>query len=223
MKDIRSVLFDLDGTLLDTAPDLVFTINRLREEHGLPALPLSTIRPIVSLGSKAMVKLALGIEENHPTFSELREYFLALYQDHLAMSTQFFPQVEKVLAHLDAHNIPWGIVTNKLTRHTTILLKALNLDHRPACIICGDSLPTYKPDPAPILHACELVKQEPKHCLYVGDCITDVMASKAAGTKSLVALYGYIGEEEDPYTWKADGYIQEPLDILTWLDHRFTP
>lgn len=217
MTTIRAVLFDLDGTLLDTAPDLVYTINKLREEYDLPALALSTIRPIVSLGSKAMVKLALGIEENHSDFNAIREYFLALYQEHLALSTQLFPNVDKVLTHLEEKNIPWGIVTNKLTRHTSILLKALSLDHRPACIICGDSLATNKPHPATILYGCELIKQRPEDCLYVGDCITDVLASKAAGTKSLVALYGYIGANEDPYAWKADGYVKDPLDIITWL------
>lgn len=217
MKTIQAVLFDLDGTLLDTAPDLVYTINRLRSEHGLPALSLATIRPIVSFGSKAMVKLALNIDENDSEFNKMREYFLKLYEDHLAMSTRFFPQVEDVLAHLDDANIPWGIVTNKLTRHTSAILKALHLEDRPGCLICGDSLSKSKPDPAPILHACELLKQQPKNCLYVGDCITDVMASKAAGTASLVALYGYISADEDPYSWNADGYVQEPLDIIRWL------
>lgn len=214
---IQAVLFDLDGTLLDTAPDLVYTINRLREEYGLPALSLPAIRPVVSLGSKAMIKLALGIEENHINFNKIREYFLAIYQQHLALSTRFFPNMDKVLVHLEESGIPWGIVTNKLTRHTSALLKALSLDHRPACIICGDSLSTHKPDPAPILHACQLIKQDPKNCLYVGDCATDVIASKAAGTKSLVALYGYIGDDEDPYTWQADGYIHEAIEIIDWL------
>lgn len=217
MNAINAVLFDLDGTLLDTAPDLVYTINQLRQEHHLPPLPLETIRPIVSLGSKAMVKLALGIEESHPEFSKIREYFLAIYQDNLALSTQFFPDVEKVLIHLEENNIPWGIVTNKLTRHTSALLKALSLYHRPACIICGDSLSTFKPDPAPILHACKLIEKSPSNCLYVGDCATDVIASKAAGTQSLVALYGYIGAEEDPYAWEADGYINKPIEIIDWL------
>lgn len=217
MSSIKGILFDLDGTLLDTAPDLVFTINCLRQEHHLPPLSLAAIRPIVSLGSKAMVKLALGIEENHPEFSRIRQHFLDLYLEHLANETNFFPHVEKVLGYLELQQIPWGIVTNKLTQHTRILLKALALDQRAACIICGDSLPTYKPDPAPILHGCELLKRDPQTCLYVGDCATDVIASKAAGTKSLVALYGYIGKEEDPYAWQADGYVEEPLEIIDWL------
>ena len=168
INPINAVLFDLDGTLLDTVPDLMFAINRLRQEHGFPDLPLAEIRPIISLGSKIMVKLALGMEESDPDFAAQREHFLTIYQRHLADSTQFFPHMEKVLDHLERHHIPWGIVTNKLTRHTSALLKALRLDHRPACIICGDSLATYKPDPGPIVYACELLKQDPKNCLYVG-------------------------------------------------------
>ncbi|TAK77499.1 MAG: HAD family hydrolase, partial [Gammaproteobacteria bacterium] len=211
------VLFDLDGTLLDTAPDLVYALNQLRQEHDLPLLPLSTLRPIISLGSKVMIKRILGIEENSPSFNALREKFLSLYQQHLADSTQFFPGIENVLSYLEERKIPWGIVTNKLTRHTSALLKALRLDHRPVCVICGDSLPTYKPDPAPILYACQLLQQDPQQCLYIGDSLTDVTASKAAGTTSLVALYGYIGEGENPLNWLADGYIQQPIELLQWL------
>lgn len=217
MNSIRAVLFDLDGTLLDTIPDLVFALNRLRKEHNMPDLPLSAIRPIASLGSKAMVKLALGIEETHSNFNQLRDYFLDLYETHLADSTRFFPQIEIVLEHLETTHIPWGIVTNKLTRHTMALLKALRIDHRPGCIICGDSLSTFKPDPKPILYACELLQQAPQHCLYIGDAATDVVASKAAGTKSLVALYGYIDANEEPLLWNADGYVREPIEIIDWL------
>lgn len=217
---INAVLFDLDGTLLDTAPDLVYALNRLREQHHLPKLPSSAIRPMISLGSKIIVKKLLGIDETHPDFMSVREQFFELYQQHIADSTQFFPQIENVLTHLETQRIPWGIVTNKLTRHTVELLKALRIDHRPLCIICGDTLSTYKPHPEPILHACRLLKTQPQHCLFVGDSLTDVTASKAAGTQSLVALYGYIGIEDDPYTWQADGYIQKPIEIINWLDNQ---
>jgi phosphoglycolate phosphatase len=217
MNAIRGVLFDLDGTLLDTVPDLVYALNQIRIAESLPELPVSDIRPIPNLGSKAMVKIAFGIEECDPRFKRMREQFLSFYEKHLADSTQFFPNVENVLTHLDEKNIPWGIVTNKLTRHALPLLKALGFDHRPGCIICGDSLATAKPDPAPIRYACELLQLEPRDCLYVGDAITDVIASKAAGTKSLVALYGYIQTDDDPLLWEADGYIQEPLQLINWL------
>ena len=213
----KAVLFDLDGTLLDTAPDLAFALNQLRQEKQLPALPLDILRPLVSLGSKAMIKFALGIDENASTFNDLREQFLFLYQQHIADSTRTFPDIEKVLTHLVNERIPWGIVTNKLTRHTTALLQTLSFIEKPHCVICGDSLPTYKPDPAPIIYACELLKQAPKDCLYIGDSKTDVIASKRAGTKSLVALYGYIAANENPFNWQADGYIRQPIEIIEWL------
>lgn len=214
---IRFVLFDLDGTLLDTAPDLIFALNRLRNERGLPDLPLATVRPLATLGSKAMIKFALEIDENHPQFNPLREQFFTLYENHIADSTRFFPNMENVLTQLDQQQIPWGIVTNKLTRHTLQLLKTLGLDHRPACVVCGDTLPTYKPDPAPILYACQLLKANPKQCIYIGDAATDVLASKAAGTNSLVALYGYINKEDNPLNWQADGYINNPEEIMNWI------
>jgi len=217
INKIEGVLFDLDGTLLDTVPDLGYALNLLREEHHLPPLPLKDIRSIATLGSVAMIKIALDLDKTAPQFHAVRERFLALYTAHLDKHTTFFPGIEEVLSYLDQKNIPWGIVTNKLKIHTHALLKALDYHHRPACILCGDSLPTYKPDPAPILHACELIKKAPEHCLYVGDAETDVMASKAAGTQSIVALYGYIGEKENAYLWQADGYIEKPLDLMNWL------
>lgn len=217
MTAFQAVLFDLDGTLMDTVPDILYAINLLRIQRNMPALLLSAVRPIANLGSKAMIKQLFGLEETSLEFNVLRNQLLAAYEQHLADSTQFFPNMEQVLAHLDSLRIPWGIVTNKLARHTLGLLKAMRIDHRAACIICGDSLPTAKPDPAPIRHACQLLQQDPKHCLYVGDAATDVIASKAAGTAPLVALYGYRQDHEDPYTWQADGYIHKPLDILNWI------
>src|SRR6476469_8596127 len=159
MNTVNAVLFDLDGTLLNTLPDLAFALIRLRQEHGMPELPLAAIRAAAGLGSKAMIKLALGLEEHDPKFKSLREHLLSLYDKHLADSTHFFPKMETVLAHLDTHDIPWGIVTNKLTRHTLPLLKALNLQQRSACIVCGDSLSVFKPDPGPILHACNILRK----------------------------------------------------------------
>lgn len=215
--NIQAVLFDLDGTLLDTVPDLVSALNQVRAAESLPPLPQSDIRPIANLGSRKMVKTAFGIEEDDPKFIRMREHFLLFYEKNIAVATQFFPQMEEVLSHLDQQQIPWGIVTNKLIRHTHPLLKALGMDHRPQCIVCGDSLAKSKPDPAPIRYACEMLKRDPEHCLYVGDAATDVVASKAAGLKSLVALYGYIPTDDDPLLWGADGYIQEPMELIKWL------
>lgn len=222
MQPIKGVLFDLDGTLLDTAPDLVYALNTLRQSCNMPDIPLATLRPFISLGSKAMIRHILGIEETHPQFAALREQFLDIYEQNIANSTQLFPHVEAVLRYLDEKNIPWGIVTNKLTRHTSELLKRLELKHKPLCVICGDSLSTYKPDPQPILHACKLLHRDPSECIYVGDALTDVTASKAAGTKSLVALYGYIGSHEDPFSWQADGYLKDASELLNWLPEQVT-
>ena len=223
MKPIRAVLFDLDGTLIDTAPDLAYALNQLRQERYLPELPVSNIRAIANLGSKAMLKYAFDMEETDPAYPDMRNKFFTLYQKHIMDSTQLFPNVEKVLTYLDQHNIPWGIVTNKLTKHARTLLSALGLSQRTDCIICGDTLAKSKPDPLPITHACYMLKQKPSHCLYIGDAATDVIASKAAGTKSLVALYGYISQNEDPHTWQADGYVNEPIEIIEWLERYQQP
>lgn len=214
---IHIVLFDLDGTLLDTAPDLVFALNLIRQEQQLSPLPLQLIRPIANLGSRAMIKAAFDIREDDPVFSKLRDQFLGYYEQNIANSTQFFPNIDKVLTHLDDHDIPWGIVTNKPSRHTRLLLDALNLDKRAACIIAGDTLPYAKPHPEPILHACRLLKESPANCIFVGDAATDVTASKAAGSRALVALYGYLQANDDPYSWQADGYIHDPSEIIEWL------
>lgn len=214
---ISGVLFDLDGTLLNTAPDFVYALNQVRAEFNLAAISFETIAPIANLGSRAMIKRAFNIEEDHEHFELMREKFLNFYAEHIANATHFFPEIDKVLQYLDDNHIPWGIVTNKLTVHTTKVLAALNFSHRPGCVICGDTLTTYKPHPEPILYACKLLGIDPARSLYVGDAPTDVAASKAAGLHSLVALYGYINEGEDPLTWKADGYINHPLEIIDWL------
>lgn len=213
----QAILFDLDGTLLDTVPDLAFALNVMRQEKGLLDIPDSLIRPIANLGSKAMIQRAFDINDTHPELPQLREKFLAVYHQHLANATRLFPDIDKVLNHLDQHNIPWGIVTNKPSKHTHSLLEQLQLAHRPHVVVCGDTLAKAKPYPDPIFYACKQLNLQPETCLFIGDAATDVAASKAAGMKSLVALYGYINSDEDPYGWQADGYIYEPIEILDYL------
>lgn len=220
MSTIKTVLFDLDGTLLDTAPDLAQALNQLRIKHDLPELPMPVIRPTVGYGSKTMLKLGFDVDDSHPQYASLLSDFLNYYEKHMLDSTQLFPQMNNVLSHLENHNIPWGIVTNKPARFTHDLLRSLKLDKRAACIVCGDTLPKRKPEPDQILHACNLLQQKPANTLYVGDTSIDVVASKAAGTKSLVALYGYISNDEDPYDWKADGYVHDPIEIIEWLEEQ---
>lgn len=217
MEKTQAILFDLDGTLLDTVPDLAYALNLLRKEHQLPPLTIDDVRPIATLGSIVMIKTALNIDQSHPEFKKTREHFLDIYLNNLNTHTQFFDGIEEILRHLEKINMPWGIVTNKLTVHTIALLKGLNYYERPAVIVCGDTLSHCKPHPAPILHACEKIAKDPKHCLYVGDAKTDVIASRAAGTTPIVALYGYTDKDEDPHTWKADGYIEKPMELVKWI------
>lgn len=212
----KGILFDLDGTLLDTAPDICFALNVLRNEMQLPELPLQAIKPLVGRGAKKLVSFALNCPENDIEILALREKFLAIYDQHIADRTQLFPQMDKVLHQLDDNKIPWGIVTNKLTYHTHRLLKALGIHHRSHCIICGDTLTRAKPHPLPILHACHILNLAPEECLFVGDAATDVAASKAAGMQAIVALYGYL-DGDDPYRWQAHHYISDPLELLNWF------
>lgn len=216
-KKVESILFDLDGTLLDTAPDMAYTLNQLRQRYELPALPFITIRPHVGHGSKALLKLGFDIEEPHDSYLTLQNEFLALYDQYLLNSPQLFPEMDQVLLHLNKKNIPWGIVTNRPTHYTHQLLKFFELDKKAACIVCGDTLPTRKPHPGTILYACEQLQFSPASCIYIGDAETDVIASKAAGMRSLIALYGYIHEKENPLIWQADGVINKPSEIIHWL------
>ena len=217
-QKIHSVLFDLDGTLLDTVYDLVAALNRLRNEQQLSALTANEIRPYVSLGSRAMVSFALHLPLDHPQLMVYRAKFLDYYDENIATHTQLFAGMHQVINHLNAQRIPWGIVTNKLTAQTKRLLNATNLLQGNGCVVCGDTLAVCKPDPAPLLHACDLLNVLPEHCLYVGDAQTDIAAAKAAGTYSMAALYGYIDPQIDPLEWQAHHYIEQPTQILAVLD-----
>lgn len=216
-SEVRAVLFDLDGTLVDTARDLAFALNQMRKLHGLPELLLAKIKPLISFGSKAMIKHLVGINEDDEKFQTMREQFFEIYGKHCNVHTRFFPGIEQVLAHLDTQNIHWGIVTNRLTLHTDLLLKALEFKHPPKCVVCADTIARAKPDPAPILHALKLLDLKPEDCIYIGDAATDIIAGKAAGMRSLVALYGYINKDEDPFSWNADGYLYEAIELIDWL------
>jgi phosphoglycolate phosphatase len=214
-----AILFDLDGTLLDTAQDMACALNQVRNLYQLPDLPLELVRPIAGQGTRALLKLGFGITDE-AQFLLLREQFLTFYQKNCAETAYFFPNVQKVLTHLEENNILWGIVTNKPQRFAQEILHKLELARRAACVIYGDTLPHAKPHPAPIHHACQLIQKNPAHCLYVGDMETDVIASKAAGMPAMVALYGYFDSHEDPYRWGADAYIKQPLDIIDWLEQK---
>ncbi len=220
MTTIKAVLFDLDGTLLDTAHDLGLALNLLLQEHQLPILPLASIRPAAGSGCKGLLKLGMNIDTPDERYPKLSEKLLNFYQLNLINTTQLFPGMAETLAFIEKNNLPWGIVTNKPARYTDPLVAHLQLDKRAGCVISGDSLPNQKPHPEPIIHACRMLQLDPKNCLYIGDSAIDVQASKAAGNPSLAALYGYIPAEENPLSWGADGYVQHPLEIIDWIKLR---
>lgn len=216
-QGVRGVLLDLDGTLLDTAPDMAAALNRLRAENGRAALDPSVIRPHVSHGAAALVRLGFP-DVSEDEFQRLRERFLVVYASDIARATTVFPGFEAVLTTLEAGRVPWGVVTNKQTSLTTPLLAHMRLTERAACVVCGDTVGQRKPHPAPLLHAAGLLGLEPRDCVYVGDAERDVQAGRAAGMHTLIALFGYLGEQDRPELWQADGVIREPGELLSWLN-----
>lgn len=214
---IGAVLFDLDGTLLDTAPDMIICLNQLRAENGLEAIAYDIARTQVSHGSKGLVQLAFPALEGEP-FEVLRNRFLDLYNDRLAVDTRLFDGCEQLLSTLEARGMPWGIVTNKPGFLATPLLAILGLDVRAGCVVAGDTLPQRKPHPAPLLYAAAQLGIDAPRCLYVGDAQRDVQSARSAGMPVLVAAYGYLGPQDDSHSWGSDGHIDTPLDILSWLN-----
>jgi 2-phosphoglycolate phosphatase len=211
-----AVLFDLDGTLLDTAPDMVGALNALRRENSLDPLPYEAVRSGVSHGAARVVRS--GFPDADPqNFAALQRRFLEIYRGALSLGTRLFPGMDQVLERLDAWRIKTGIVTNKAAWLTDPLLTQLGLRERFGCVVSGDTLTERKPHPLPMLHAAKLLGVAPQECIYVGDAQRDVQAAHAAGMLALVASYGYLLPDEDPAAWAADGYLNEPLDLLEWL------
>jgi len=218
---IRAVFFDLDGTLLDTAPDMGGALNTLLAEEGRPPLPPERIRPAVSHGATALVRLAFGLGPEHgERFERLRQRFLALYRRRLARETRPFPGMEAALRALEEAGVYWGVVTNKPARFTEPLLEALGLAQRAACIVSGDTAPARKPDPRPLLHACGVTGVLPEECVYVGDARRDVEAAHAAGMPALVALFGYLDGADDPAAWGAEALVDSPAALVDWVRAR---
>lgn len=218
MSSIRTVLFDLDGTLADTAPDLAHALNAVLREQGRAALPFSSIRPVVSHGGIALIKHGFGIEESAAEFQPLRQRLLTIYRENIARETRLFDGMERLLQQLEWRGLNWGVVTNKPGWLTEPLLQALGIRQRAATVVSGDTLPQRKPHPAPMLLACEQTGSQAAECLYVGDARRDIEAGKHAGMPTLVALFGYLGEDDAPEEWQADGMINRPLEILDWLE-----
>lgn len=217
MQPFSAILFDLDGTLVDTAPDLAFALNTLLQEQGKKALPYDDIRPLASHGSAGLLALGFGIATDHPDYPLLQQRFIQLYQDNITRETALFEGMEDVISTLEQKNIPWGIVTNKPEFLTKPLLEQLKLSHRAKCVVSADTTPFSKPHPAPMFHACKLIQQAPEQCIYIGDAERDIQAGKNANMKTVMALYGYLGNLDQPESWHADATIHHPHDILQWI------
>jgi phosphoglycolate phosphatase len=215
---IRTILFDLDGTLADTAPDLAAALNTLLKEEGRAPLPFERIRPVVSHGSPGLLKLGFGATPESPDYGQLRERLLAIYEANLCRGTRLFPGMPELLTALAGRGLNWGIVTNKPAFLTGPLVRTLAPTPPPACVVSGDSTTNRKPHPEPMLLACERAGSRPEECVYVGDAERDIRAGREAGMKTLVALFGYISSDESPATWGAEGMIRTPQEILDWLN-----
>ncbi len=211
-----AVLFDLDGTLADTAPDMARTVNLMRASRGLSPVSVATVRPHVSSGARGVVCTAFGIDVDHRDYEAMRAEFLALYADNLSFDTVLFEGMAGLLDALDRDAVPWGVVTNKAEKFARPVMHGLGLADRCAVLVGGDTCARAKPFPDPLLHAASVLKLKPPRTLYVGDDIRDVQAAQAAGMPVLVAGYGYLGGS-DPRTWGADGIIDSPESIGAWL------
>ena len=214
---IKAILFDFDGTLADTAPDLGHALNRQRIARGLPELPIAQIRSQASAGSRGLLGLGFNIKPGDSDYESMRDEFLDFYTQRLCHDTCLFPGVEELLNQLETRNLPWGIVTNKPARFAHPLIQMLGLAQRVACVICGDETANTKPHPEPLLTASNKMAIAPANCIYLGDDIRDVQASLAADMQPIVARYGYLGNDRPPETWGARYLIDHPKELLTYL------
>ncbi len=214
---INTVLFDLDGTLIDTAPDMAAALDVLCDEEQQTRIPFDNVRPLVSNGSVALVTLAFGDELDSATLDRLKNRYLEIYQNGLAVHSQLFDEMGNLLEQLEQKNIKWGVVTNKPGWLTEPLMETLGLHKRAACIVSSDSTVNRKPHPEPMFYACELADSKPSECIYVGDARRDIEAGQNAGMKTIIAEYGYIGAWENTDEWQADYSIQSPSQLLTYL------
>jgi phosphoglycolate phosphatase len=215
-RELRGVLLDLDGTLLDTALDMAHALNQLRVAEGMERLPFERIRPLVSHGAPRLIRFAFG-EPEPARYEALRLRFLDLYRDEIAIHTRLFAGFEVVLDAIERAGMRWGIVTNKPGWLTEPLLEQLGLSARSGCIVSGDTLAERKPHPLPLLHAAGLLGLAPRECVYVGDAERDVQAARNAGMIPLVAGFGYLDEGEDPAVWQPEAVLDQPAGLLDWL------
>jgi N-acetyl-D-muramate 6-phosphate phosphatase len=217
LLQVEAVLFDLDGTLADTAGDLSAALNRVRADRGLSPVPLAGLRAHASSGARGLLGAGMGVTPEAPEYEELRVAFLDHYEKCLAQTTVLFAGVAELLDAIERRGLPWGIVTNKYARFTGPVVDALALAQRASTVVSGDTTPNPKPHPAPLLHAAGELRVPPSRCMYVGDDLRDIVAGNAAGMPTIVAEYGYIGTGGASERWPATGWIADPLALLDWL------
>jgi phosphoglycolate phosphatase len=217
-RNVRAVLFDLDGTLVDSAPDLGLAADRMRLLRGLPSLPAAGYRPYAGSGARGMLSVAFDVSPDHADYEVLREEFYCQYETCLTEQTFAFSGVPELLDALLRHGLRWGVVTNKAERFSVPLTRAMPLFASASTIISGDTTPHAKPHPAPLLEAARQLKLAPKDCLYVGDDARDIVAGRAAGMVTVAARYGYLGPGADVAQWGADAEVDSPAEVLKLLE-----
>lgn len=214
--ELRCVLFDLDGTLVDTAPDLIACLNSSLQQHGFGRVDAHKVRPYISFGAVAMIEKA-EVTDDKTMQTQILETMLDHYQNNIALHGGFFDGIAETLETIEAKGLKWGVVTNKRERFTHPLMNALQLTARAACIISGDTTANSKPHPEPMLEACKRAQVNPENCVFVGDAKHDITAGKNANMKTLAAVYGYLTDEDQPDSWGADALVASPLEIKTWI------
>jgi phosphoglycolate phosphatase len=216
-EGIKAVLFDLDGTLIDSAPDLGAAANKMRTDRGLPSFPLLNYRHMSGAGARGLIGVALGLSPEHPDYAVLKEEFLLNYEACMTERTYAFEGVEELIRQIDRAGLKWGVVTNKAERFALPLTRTMPLFATAATVVCGDTTPHPKPHPAPLLEAARQLQLDPRHCIYVGDDERDIIAGRAAGMPTVAAAYGYLGASGETAAWNADATIGSAHDLLTFL------
>ncbi len=208
------ILFDLDGTLVDTAPDLGLALNLQRQKHGLQDLPMDVIRPYASHGSKGLLSIGFGLNEKDDSFHAMRIEYLDFYDEVFTRNPVLFDGVPELLDFIESQSMQWGVVTNKPRRFSAPLINVIGIAERIACLVCGDDAEKPKPAPDTLFLACKLADANPEDCFYVGDAERDIQAGNAAGMKTVVAMYGYLDDEDRPHEWGAHHFIDDAREMI---------
>lgn len=217
-RSIRAILFDLDGTLIDSAPDLGAAADQMRVARGMPSLPMADYRPFAGSGARGMLRVAFGMQPEDAEFPAMREEFFQNYERRMTQDTTVFDGVADMLARIVAQQLHWGVVTNKSKRFTEPLSRQMALFASAGAVVSGDTTPHAKPHPEPLFEAARRIGVDPQDCVYVGDDERDIIAGKAAGMHTVAAVYGYLGEKQSVAHWKADDVINSPHELLKRLN-----